>query len=60
MQSWAFSRNRNFNCIHCKNPVADAMGFFVNVLSSHTKKFNFSNFNLIYETVHKLLNVGDG
>lgn len=28
MQSWAFSRNRNFNCIDCKNPVADAMGFF--------------------------------
>jgi hypothetical protein len=29
MQSWAFSRNGNFNCIDCKNPVADAMGFFL-------------------------------
>ena len=34
--------------------------FFVNVLSGNTNKFNFSNFNRIYETVHKLLNVADG
>jgi hypothetical protein len=28
MQSWAFSRNKNFNCIELKNPVALVMGFF--------------------------------
>lgn len=60
MRSWAFSRNKNFNCINCKNPVAYAMGFFVNALSGNTGTFNFTNFNCIYETVHKLLNVADG
>jgi hypothetical protein len=29
MQSWAFSRNKNFNCIELKNPVALVTGFFL-------------------------------
>jgi hypothetical protein len=28
MQSWAFSHNKNFNCIEDKNPFARAKGFF--------------------------------
>lgn len=34
--------------------------FFVNVLSGNISTINFTNFNSIYETVHKLLNVADG
>lgn len=59
MQSWAFS-HKKINCINFKNPVADAMGFFVTILSGNTSFFNLSNFNCIYETVHKLLNVAEG
>jgi len=44
MQSWVFSRNRNFNCIDCKDPVADAMGFF------YDKEYSINSSMMIYST----------